>query len=56
MEMPLFSTTGVLAVGCSCNHLSDFVAVKVPTSLREKLDLALIHVPRNSPGATAGHT
>ena len=48
-----FPTTGVTAIGCSCNHLSDFVAVKVPTSLREKLDLALINVPRSRSGATA---
>ena len=38
-------------IRCACSHLSDFVAVKVPTSLREKLDLALIVVPRSSPAA-----
>ena len=48
-----FPPSGVTAIGCSCNHLSDFVAVKVPTSLREKLDLALINVPRSRSGAMA---
>merc|ERR1719272_2661579 len=47
-----YNKSGVSAIGCSCNHLSDFVAVKVPTSLREKLDLALIHVPRSPEKAT----
>ena len=46
-----YNRSGVSAIGCSCSHLSDFVAVKVPTSLREKLDLALIVVPRSSPAA-----
>ena len=28
-----FNRSGASAIGCSCNHLSDFAAVKVPTSL-----------------------
>ena len=49
-----YNRSGTSAIGCSCNHLSDYVAVKVPTSLREKLDLALVHLPPRSQGAAAG--
>ena len=48
-----YNKSGAIAIGCECSHLSDFVAVKVPTALRSQLDLALVHVPSGDDSSTA---
>ena len=40
------------AIGCACSHLSDFVAIELPTALPETIRLGVLHVP--SAGAAAG--
>ena len=55
-ETTLYNASGSVAIGCSCSHLSDFVAVEVPTDISGTLRYGMLRLPRLADaleGATA---